>query len=332
VEENVEGKFMIKARCLLAVALAFTSMPQCNAQINIPDRADEHTVVALKVDRTFPAGSKVKYRWSAPTLSIGEGTADNKTAYATGAPGAHQVFLTLAWIEGDSLQLETDSGTLVIGDAPPTPPVVVKTLAELAGDKAAILAELLTDLREAALPIAPTTDALKNGLKAGLARAAVPVDHPAAVEIVKRLDACGSGKIDDALRKSLDAALAKAVADLGAKPPVPPTPPVVEGKRLLVIIHETADTTPEQGALFTAIRSGETAKYIKEKGHPSPLILDDESVDAGGRPIALVESLEAAMPAPAMFVLEPTTKAVIAKQALATKEQDVLAFLKANGG
>lgn len=288
------------------------------AQITAPERADVHTVAALKVDRTFPAGSKVKYRWSAPTLSIGEGTADNKTAYVTGGPGSHPYALTVAWIEGEALQLETFNGTLTFGDAPPVPPVVVKTLAELAGDKAAILAELLTDLREAGLPIAPTVDGLKAAFNAGLARAAVTPDHPAAVEIIKRIDAAGSGKIDDAIRKSLDAALAKAIAELGAKPP---EPPVVAGKRRVLILHETADDTPADSALYIELRNGEADKYAESKGHTID-ILD----------VSSFPSPDPSIPIPSMFIYDAATGAIINKQPRPATPAAILEALKSSGG
>lgn len=302
------------------------------AQITAPERIDEHTVAALKVDRAFPSGSKVKYRWSAPTLSIGEGTSDNKTAYVTGPVGSHPYDAVVAWIEGDALQLEKYSGTLTIGKPAPVPPVVVKTLAELAGDKAAVLAELITDLREAGLPIAPSVDALKRGLGAGLARAGVAANHPAVVEINKRIDAAASGSLTDASRQSLDAALAAIASELGAKPPEPPKPPVVEGKRLVVIVADLKDTTPDRASMFNDLRTGEPGKYLEGKGHQL-LILDDDQETADGGPDPFVVKLKATGAAlPAQFVLDLQTKQIIAQQALPASAAAVVDFVKVNGG
>src|SRR5690606_23344580 len=75
----------------------------------------------------------------------------------------------------------------------------------------------------------------------------IPQNHPAAVEIKKRIDAAASGSLADAkVRELLSAALAKIASDLGTEPPSPippPTPPVVEGKRLVVVLHEVDDNS-----------------------------------------------------------------------------------------
>lgn len=305
------------------------------AQITAPERIDEHTVAALKVDRAFPSGSKVKYRWSAPTLSIGEGTSDNKTAYVTGPVGSHSYEAIVAWIEGDALQLEKYSGTLIVGKAPPVPPVVVKTLAELAGDKAAILAELITDLRQAGLPIAPSVDALKRGLGAGLARAGVAANHPAVVEINKRIDAAASGSLTDASRQSLDAALAAIASELGAKPPEPPKPPVVEGKRRVVIISEIDDQSAALGAMKVATANDSAAaKYFRDHGHIVQF-LEEEQLDSAGNPHPFVKQLTAlGVGVPAVHILDLSTNAVISSEKLredATAD-NLVELVKKTGG
>ena len=312
-------------RRFVAVA-AFAIWAQWSAAfaqtIEVPALTPLGQPIVAKVE--LPEGGKVVWKADAGSSVINAGKG---RAYLWGTAGGHTVQAVVA--PGGDAELLWLEATYAVGDAPPTPPVVVKTLAELAGDKAAILAELLTDLREAALPVASSTDALKNGLKAGLARAAVPVDHPAAVEIVKRLDACGSGKIDDALRKSLDAALAKAVADLGAKPP---TPPVVEGKRLVVIVANLKDTDPARAAMFNDLRTGAEAGYLSSKGHQL-LILDADQETADGGPDPFVAKLKATGESlPAEFVLDLQTKSIIAKQALPASAAAVVEFVKGNGG
>lgn len=300
--------------------------------IDVPPLTPLGQPIVAKVE--LPEGGKVVWKADAGSSVI---NASKGRAYVWAAPGGHQLQAVVA--PGGDAELLWLEATYAVGDAPPTPPVVVKTLAELAGDKAAILAELLTDLREAALPIAPTTDALKNGLKAGLARAAVPVDHPAAVEIVKRLDACGSGKIDDALRKSLDAALAKAVADLGAKPPVPPTPPVVEGKRTLYIVRETANIDPDLARVVEDIQAGRTAEaqYLASKGHRVTLV-DPDDVDPTGQPTPAVAKLTPALVGltlPVAIVVDQSSGAILSKQSVnadTVTAAQLVDFVKANGG
>jgi hypothetical protein len=122
----------------------------------------------------------------------------------------------------------------------------------------------------------------------------------------------------------------------GPEPPGPVVPPapVVEGPRTVVIVHESADQTPAQARLFTALRAGTVAQYIASKGH-NLLILDDDSVDQGGRPIALVAKLTAlGDPLPFMAVLETNTGNVLNHRPLtpAANADGVLAVLKENGG
>lgn len=290
--------------------------------IDVPPLTPLGQPIVAKVE--LAEGSKVVWKADAGSSVINAGKG---RAYVWAAPGGHNLQAVVA--PGGDAELLWLEATYAVGDAPPTPPVLIKTLAELAGDQAAILAELLTDLREAALPIAPTTDALKNGLEAGFARANVPVEHPAAVEIVKRLDACGRGKIDEALRKSLDAALAQAIAELGAQPPVPP---VVEGKRRVVVLHETSDDTPELSQLLVKLRRQEIEQYLRAKGHRLD-ILDDDQLDSAGRPDSLVSKLKAlGVAEPALFILELASGDVIHQQPLPATPEAVMEALKSHGG
>ena len=158
----------------------------------------------------------------------------------------------------------------------------------------------------------------------------------AAVEIVKRLDACGSGKIDDALRKSLDAALAKAVADLGAKPPVPP---VVEGKRTLYIVRETANIDPDLARVVEDIQGGRTteAQYLSSKGHRVTLV-DPDDVDPTGQPTPAVTKLTPALVGltlPVAIVVDQSSGAILSKQSVnadTVTAAQLVDFVKANGG
>jgi hypothetical protein len=51
--------------------------------------------------------------------------------------------------------------------------------------------------------------------------------------------------------------------------PAPPDPPLEVGKRRVIIVHETADTTSKLSDLFVQLRhpNMETDKYLKSKGH-----------------------------------------------------------------
>lgn len=115
--------------------------------------------------------------------------------------------------------------------------------------------------------------------------------------------------------------------------PVPPTP-VVEGKRTVVIVHESADQTPAQSRLFTTLRTGQVASYIVAKGH-TLLILDDDSVDQNDRPLKVVTDLiTLGDPLPFVGILDSNTGAVLHHRPLtpAASAEGVLAVLKENGG
>lgn len=290
------------------------------AQITIPESTPLGAKIVAKVD--LPAGGRVAWKVDAGAEVVSAGLG---RAYVWATPGAHSIQAVIA-PSGDG-DLTWHAATYSVGDSPAPP--AVKTLADLAGDKASILAELLGDIRDYGLPIATHVDALKRGFASGLATIRLAADHPAAVEIVKRIDATASGAITDDGRKALGETIATAIAELGA-PPVPPV--VVEGKRLIVILHETADTTPAEAAIFTALRVGEQARYLADKGH-SLLILDDDAEGPSGESVALVARLKAeGVPLPAQFVLDPATKSVLGKQPLSSSAAGVVEFAKGYGG
>ena len=136
-------------RRFLAVA-AFAIWAQWSAAfaqtIEVPALTPLGQPIVAKVE--LPEGGKVVWKADAGSSVINAGKG---RAYLWGTAGGHTVQAVVA--PGGDAELLWLEATYAVGDAPPTPPVVVKTLAELAGDKAAILAELLTDLREAALPV-----------------------------------------------------------------------------------------------------------------------------------------------------------------------------------
>lgn len=118
-------------------------------------------------------------------------------------------------------------------------------------------------------------------------------------------------------------------------PPTPPTP-VVEGKRALLIIRESADSTPAVARMITNLRNPPNSDYLKSKGH-TLAVLDDDSVDADGKPSAIVEAWRpqfAGMTLPVLFVIDPNGNKLVAKQSIsATATADeVMKILKANGG
>lgn len=319
----VVAAFAIWVQCSAVFALEVGDIPRepGTEAIEVAESTPLGKPIVAKVD--LDEGERVIWKSDAGASLI---KADKCRAYIWATPGAHVVEAVLI-PAGDGEPFWLKAGYSV-GGAPPTPPVVVKTLAELAGKDAATFAEIVTDGRSG---LAKFTTVAKFHEYLALAYdfAKIPADHPAALEIKSRIDAAASGTLTDASRKSLDVALAKVVTDLGAKPPVPP---VTEGKRLVVIVADLKDTTPERAAMFNNLRTGTEAQYLSSKGHQL-LILDEAQETADGTPDPFVAKLKAMGEAlPAEFVLDLQTKAVIAKQALPSTSAAVVDFVKGNGG
>lgn len=116
-------------------------------------------------------------------------------------------------------------------------------------------------------------------------------------------------------------------------PPGPEPPPPTPGKRTVVILHESEDATPQFSRMVNGLRSGDNAKYLKDRGH-TLLIIDDDTTDEIGRPLEVVTQLSAdGLPMPALFVLDEGG-AVVHKQPLSPEANaaGVMEVLKGNGG
>lgn len=104
-----------------------------------------------------------------------------------------------------------------------------------------------------------------------------------------------------------------------------PTPDVVPGARTVVIIHESADKTPELGSLIINLRKrGGTAQaYLAGKGH-SLYILDDDLQNKWAL---------APQQVPALFILDSTGK-VLFEQAIPAgyTADNVIERLREHGG
>lgn len=118
-------------------------------------------------------------------------------------------------------------------------------------------------------------------------------------------------------------------------PPEPePTPPVVEGKRTVVLLYELGDQTAEIGRMTVALRkpTGEHDAYLKSNGH-TLLILDEEQQDGSGQPLKLVTELRSlGVPLPGLFILDTNTGAVLHKQSLPADAAGVMQVLREHGG
>lgn len=121
----------------------------------------------------------------------------------------------------------------------------------------------------------------------------------------------------------------------GPNPPTP-VPPVVEGKRALLIVRESADTTPAMARLMTALRNPPHSTYLTSKAHTLSVI-DDDAVDENGQPTAVLASWRPhfqGMTLPVLFVIDPATKTLIHKQSFtdAVPAAGIIDILKAHGG
>lgn len=312
---------------LAAFSVAITSLSLA-AEIEIPSLTPLGKELSAKV--AVETGERVAWLADAGSTVVKSG---DGRAYIWATPGTHEIKAILVPAgDADPIIL---SATYSVGDAPPTPPVVVKTLAELAGDKAAILAEIVADGR-GGLDQFQTVAQLQKYFTVAYDMVKIPQTHPAAIEIKRRIDSAGSGSLSDAkVRQSIEAALAKIASDLGTKPPGPTPPPVVEGKRLVIVLHEVDDQSAAFANLkISTVNNSPAAKYFRDNGH-TVQFLEEEQKGADGQPYPLVEQLKALnVGVPAVFILDPATKAVTYKQKLepGVTADNLVEFTKRGGG
>jgi hypothetical protein len=132
---------------------------------------------------------------------------------------------------------------------------------------------------------------------------------------------------------------ADVVIVVGGAPPVPPgpgpvppgpSPPVVEGKRELTIVRETATPTPSLARLYTALRAGPQASYLKTKGHSLQIFdLDNPDPNASKwRPHVTGLTL------PVMLITDSATRQLLHKESIAptATADDIIAKVKGFGG
>jgi hypothetical protein len=122
------------------------------------------------------------------------------------------------------------------------------------------------------------------------------------------LSECKTANIDAALLKQLSAvsvslegkyplSTASCAVEVGSvNPPVPPPPPTpptpTTGKRVVILLRETADQSPALARLIVALRK---SSYFPDKQHRL-LILDRDSKDETGAPSPLVSRFLKAVP------------------------------------
>lgn len=266
----------------------------------------------------------VARRWFGEGVSISRATSDGEFVYVWGKQaGAKRVTCVVATYdqaapEAERLKVTKYSARFTVGD--PLPP---KPLPELVDAETA--KSLATYCRLWCEPSVLATVSDGAAFRAAFqsqAEARRLTNNAAWPVIVDRVAVIAKDGPLEPL--PLTATLQKIATELGVAP-VPPTPPVpTPGKRQVVIVRESADDTPAQARIFTALRSGAEAGYLKDKGH-TLLIFDDDDANS------VVAKLKPLMVGPAsMFVLDG--QAVLAKLPLPADAPAVVAAIQANGG
>jgi hypothetical protein len=119
----------------------------------------------------------------------------------------------------------------------------------------------------------------------------------------------------------------------GPAPDVPVVPVVVEGPRDVILVHETADETPELSSLIVALRKDDVAGQLKAKGHTLRVLDQDASDQSNQAVLASYKSDIDAAGLPCLLIIEHSSGKVLSAKRLAeTTVDSVLAALKANGG
>lgn len=271
--------------------------------LSVPPLTPQGQPIIARIEG-LPDGARVAWKASPGASAINGGKG---RAYLWGS-ASHSVsaVIALADADADLLWLEAP---FVVGDAPPTPPPVVQTLAQLAGDKAAALSAMYAEFATAlAGGLFDDVAHFRRTEAAGLTGRKL-AGHGATAAIAERLDVTS---LDE-----LQAAVALVVEELGAGPTPPPVPPTpAPGKRHVVILHETEDQSPDEAILFNELRTGESAKTLKAAGHTLDILDDELRPDLTGVPL------------PAMYVTDPATKAVLYSQPMPRTAPEIVGAIR----
>lgn len=245
-----------------------------------------------------------------------------KVLTVVGPPGQYMLIVSVS--NGSAKQnakhLLTIPGDVPTPPGPPRPPVVVKTLRDLAGPDATKVEKLHADMLEAiGKGLFDTVERFKEVYAAAVKDRGLE-NNLAVLECTKRLAVSTLDAVKSELVKITD--------ELKTAPvPVPTV-----GKKHIVILRETLDDTPEQARAWNLLRTGENAAYIKSKGHRLE-ILDDDSVDQDGQPSKLVAELKPlATTLPFMFILEPSDGRPLHSQPAPATAAQVMEVIKSHGG
>lgn len=119
----------------------------------------------------------------------------------------------------------------------------------------------------------------------------------------------GAAKASDVIRRTLDVDTGTAPAPDPKPKPEPKPEPIVEGKRWVLIVEETADAHRSRGKLLT---DPELFARIKDKGHVWRITDDDVKDASGNVPADLKPYIDrAAGRLPRLFVVAPDGQVLV---------------------
>lgn len=281
-------------------------------QINL---APEHRL-GQRIVATSAAEAKA-YSWHCDTADL---LTDGSTCFVWAREGKHT--LTLVTVDEDyTIRRYEQSFDVSDSPSPPTP----ATLRDLVtSDEAAQIAGYLRALADQVGGINGPTHFWS------VWQQTFPVQGNA------KLDAALKARLDPAIEKKAGLSVElKSIADEFEKeaPPKPTPPPVTEGKRKILIAHESGDKASWFGQLTAELRKpGSNAdSYLKANGH-SLAILDDELIRESKGWNAIVGNKLDQLPR--LFIIDPTTNAILFEQVIAngTTADNITERIRESGG
>lgn len=259
-----------------------------------------------------PAGdtSAVSYRWSADAgVDFGRFPTNESTVTFAATIGQHVLTCRVRTWDGKEPGGDDFTESFTVGDPPPPEPD--KPLIQLVTpEQAPLLAGAYHALAQLADSFTSAEHFWAN--HDALLKAKGLLGH-GATEAVK-------ARLTPFEKATLGATLAAISKEFG-EPPAPPVPPVVEGKRRVVILRESGDDLPADARLYVQLRNDATAAYLKSKGHTL------EIQDADNSPL-MVDGLQL----PQLFILDASTGAVVNQQPRPATSAAILEAVKQHGG
>lgn len=264
-----------------------------------------------------PPGGEASWDWDERLLPA---RPDHQTVYVNTAarelivaapPGSYR-FVCTVWDAGKAPTKQVYYVTFEGGPVPPGPtPIPVPETFESRlrsaheADKAAGKAKdaevrFLADIYDQAGPflkLPQTTGQVYQLIDLAVGQAVTAGDLPLTLKVIDaRLQEAHPRAKDAPLTDALRAAfrdafaqVAKAVRELlGPRPPpVPPGPTPPPGARHILLVRETADSSPALALVIVSLRAGANAQYLKDRGHVLT-ILDDDAVGPDKQPAPIL--------------------------------------------